>query len=417
MNRTLKIVIVTIMLLILNSLSLLNSVRAANLGNVRIYAEKDCGQLLKYKGIIVKTTYAEYHAKDGKYPAYCLDKTLSGVGIVGDYDTNVNTLITDVKLWRYIINGYPYKSLEELGVANKYEAFSATKQAIYCCVHGNDINQYEPIGEAGNRTLNAMKKIINNANASKETQISNIITINKNLEGWKQEGTNIVKHYNIASSVGMNKYSVELKKADNDLPEGIKIVNEKNEEKSEFNANEKFKVIIPIKNIKSEGNFKIAIKGKINTKPVLYAKPYNASYQDYALTGATYEDGTGETKDTYSKNGTKIIINKKDSETGTKLQGTEFELLNDKKEIVYDKLVTNNEGKIIVNGVVPGKYYLKETKAKDGYIKTSDLMEINVKYNQEFTITVNNSKENKPKFEYTKDSQEVEIKKLPVTGM
>ena len=66
-------------------------------------------------------------------------------------------------MWRYLINGYPYKTIEQLGCATKEEAFTATKQAIYCYIHGNDINDYEPIGEAGVRTINAMKQIIANA--------------------------------------------------------------------------------------------------------------------------------------------------------------------------------------------------------------------------------------------------------------
>ena len=67
-------------------------------------------------------------------------------------------MIQDVGLWRRIVNGYPYKSIQELGVANKEEAFTATKQAVYCYLHENTPEDYEPIGEAGQRTLNALKK-------------------------------------------------------------------------------------------------------------------------------------------------------------------------------------------------------------------------------------------------------------------
>ena len=96
-------------------------------------------------------------------------------------------------MWRYIINGYPYKTIEELGCATKEEAFTATKQALYCYIHGNNINDYEAIGEAGVRTLNAMKQIIANAQNSTETMISNTIQINKNDDDWKQD--DIDKNY------------------------------------------------------------------------------------------------------------------------------------------------------------------------------------------------------------------------------
>ena len=417
MKKIVKIIFIVTMLLILNSLNILNSVNAANITNMHVYSAGDCGSLLNYKGVTVITTYAEYANGGNKYPAYCLNNTLQGVGAVADYDVNASQMVTDVKLWRLVINGYPYKTIEQLGVANAKEAFTATKHAIYCYIHGNDINQYTAIGEAGTRTLNAMKKIVENANNSKETKISSLITINNNLEKWQQEGQYLVKHYSVTSKASMNKYTIKIGKANNELPEGIKIVNEKNEEKQEFNNGEKFKVIIPIQNLKKEGNFKLLVSGKINTKPVLYGRAYNSNYQDYALTGVTYEDGTGEVIDNYDKNKTKIIIDKKDGETGEKLQGTEFELLNNKKEVVYNNLVTNENGKVTIEGVVPGEYFLRETKPKAGYIKYSDLISVKVKYNQELTITVSNSKEDKPKFEYTKDSQNVEVEKLPVTGM
>ena len=63
----------------------------------------------------------------------------------------------------------------------KEEAFTATKQAVYCYIHGNNPEDYGAIGEAGARTLRAMKNIINNAQNSSETKISSTITINKNI--------------------------------------------------------------------------------------------------------------------------------------------------------------------------------------------------------------------------------------------
>ena len=48
------------------------------------------------------------------------------------------------------------------------------------------INDFSPIGEAGQRTLNAMYQIINNANNSSEVQISNKVDIHKLQEGWGQ---------------------------------------------------------------------------------------------------------------------------------------------------------------------------------------------------------------------------------------
>ena len=74
-----------------------------------------------------------------------------------------------------------------MGVANKEEAFTATKQAVYTYIHGNQLSDYEAIGDAGIRTLNALYKIVNDANNSSEIQISNKIDIKPIQETWEQD--------------------------------------------------------------------------------------------------------------------------------------------------------------------------------------------------------------------------------------
>ena len=187
MKKFLKISLIVISIIILNMLLIINSVNAVNLGKINITSGGDCGRLLKYRGIEVIVYYAQYESNGVIYPAYCLDKTKQGVTDNIQYSVSVNESIKDVGLWRYIINGYPYKTIEELGCANKEEAFTATKQAIYCYIHGNNPADYEPIGEAGQRTLNALKMIVNNANNSTENIISNKITIEKLDTSFKQD--------------------------------------------------------------------------------------------------------------------------------------------------------------------------------------------------------------------------------------
>ena len=84
----------------------------------------------------------------------------------------------------------------------------------------------------------------------------------------------------------------------------IKLTDENNNEKEEFSQNEKFKVLVPIKQAKEKQEFNISVQTKVETKPILYGRAPDSSYQDYALTGVTYEDGTGNAKDEYIKNKT-----------------------------------------------------------------------------------------------------------------
>lgn len=409
---------VALTLLSLNIAGVCSIVNAKTINSAYIYSIGDCGSLLTYKGAPVKVSYVEYTENGVHYPAYCMDKTKPGAE-TEPYTVSIDEAINDVGLWRRIINGYPYKTIQELGVATKEEAFTATKQAIYCYIHKNNINDYGPIGEAGTRTLNAMKKIIQDAENSTETKISNTITINKDTSKWEQdkiEKDYVSKTYSVTALAQIQNYKITLTKENAENLGGIKLTDLNNNEKQEFSPNEKFKILIPIKNLTEEGTINIEVEAKVNTKPVLYGKAPNSSYQDYALTAATYEDGSGNTKDEYNKNETKIIILKKDEEDGKTLQGVEFQLLNENKEPIYVDLKTNEEGKIVINNLVPGTYYIKETKTIDGYEIYDELIEVKVQMNQELTVTINNKKQEKPKIE-TKEYGYKEVKKLPVTGM
>lgn len=410
-----------------------------DINSANIISGGDCGSLLTYKGIVVKTYYSQYIQDGVSYPAYCLDKTKQGVTNEISYSVSVQNAITDVKLWRIIINGYPYKTIGQLGCNNKEEAFTATKQAIYCYIHGNNSNDYQAIGEAGQRTLNALKQILNNAEKCTETQISNTIKIVKEQDNFSvdsKEKNYVSKTYSINAGTTISNYEIELQKSDSELPEGIKITDINNNSKKEFSQNEKFKILIPIKNLTKESNFNIIVKTKINNKPVLYGKASNSSYQDYALTAATYENATGQTQDKYYKNETKVKIIKQDQDTEERLENVEFNIFDSNKQIIYSNLKTDSNGEIEITNLIPGKYYIKETTAKDGYLLNDELIEFDVSFNQELTLKINNLFGKTPKIEkeekettkvveqkevvetsQEKKVSETVVKKLPVTGM
>lgn len=403
----------------LNLLVFINSSQALSINSAYLYSIGDCGQLLKYKGSIVKVSYVQYIHDGVEYPAYCLDKRKPGAE-TQSYTVSVDKAINDVGLWRIIINGYPYKTIEELGVQTKEEAFTATKQAVYCYIHGNNPADYQGIGVAGERTLNAMNQILYNAQNSNETKISTTIQINKNNDEWKQDEIDkkyVSKTYSISADGTITSYSITLSKENGEDLGGIKLTNLQNEETNNFQANEKFKILIPIKILTEKGNFNISVETKIKTKPVLYGTAPNSSFQDYALSAATYEDGNGNTTDNYQKNETKIIIIKKDKDTGEKIENVEFELLDENKNIVYTGLKTDAEGKIEIGNVIPGKYYLRETKSVEGYEKYEELIEFELTLNEQITIEVNNTKKDEPEVEIYKPKRTKEVKKLPVTGM
>ena len=422
-KNKIKKVFILVSSLIMSFLGFTNIVYARNVDSAHIYLVGDCGSLLTYKGSPIKVSYVEYTEGGVHYPAYCLDASKPGAE-TQEYTVSVSGAINDVRLWRRIINGYPYKTIEELGVANKEEAFTATKQAVYCYLYNHNPNDYGAIGEAGQRTLNAFRKIINDAENSSETKISSTVTISKNNDEWKQDELDknyVSKTYSVNAGAEISNYKINITKEDGSTLEGVKLTDENNQEKTEFMPDEKFKILLPIKTLTEDGKINLTVEAQVKTKPVLYGTAPNSSYQDYALTAATYEDGTGNISDLYFKNETKIVVVKKDQESGELLQGVEFELLDENKNIVYTDLKTNEDGKIEISNLVPGTYYLKETKTIDGYELYDQLIRVDTKLNQEVTVTVNNRKEDVPEIETkeqtSKEIKSLEVKKLPVTGM
>lgn len=422
MTKIIKNILITIGLLVLNICTVFNSAEAINIDSVNIISGGDCGSLLTYKGVVVETYYAQYIHNGLSYPAYCLDKTKNGIDNEISYSVSVQDKISDVKLWRIIINGYPYKTIEQLKCISKEEAFTATKQAIYCYIHNNNIEDYAPIGEKGNRTLNALKQILNAAENSTEIQISNSVKINKEQDKFEIDNLQkdyVSKIYSVQAGTTISNYDVELQKSETELPEDMKITDLNNNSKREFSQNEKFKILIPVKNLTKSSNFKVLVKTQINNKPVLYGKAPDVSYQDYALTAATYEDTEGEVQDSYFKNETKVKIVKQDKETKERLENVEFNILDANKKIIYSNLKTDKNGEIKIENLVPGSYFVQETSPIEGYLLNENLIQFDVAFNEELTITIDNLFEKKPEIERivsTKDISETFIKKLPVTG-
>lgn len=422
MRRKISIIISLIVILI--NLIPIKSSATAPIDSAYIYANKKTDYILKWNGVGIHTHMAVYK-KDGKeYPAYCMNRELPGVEIGISQTVDVNKLINNVMVWRAIINGYPYKSISELGCKTEEEAYLATKQAVYCMLTNRDVNEYSSVGESGERCLNALKQIVKNARNSSVTKVSSELKINQKNSLWKIDNIDskfVSQTFTVTANAGFDKYLVELKNLD---IEGAKITDKNNKEKKEFNSNEEFKILIPTANITKDGNFTINVSGKVATKPVFYGETRDSSLQNYALTGYTYEDGNGSQKVYYTKNETKIIIVKKDDKEGKKLQGVQFELLDNNKNVIYTELTTNQDGQIVIDNLLPGVYYIRETRTVEGYELYDKLIKVELDLNEEATINVINL-ENEPNIEVDKKQTENTVKgnvsktqvKLPKTGM
>ena len=61
-----------------------------------------------------------------------------------------------------------------------------------------------------------------------------------------------------------------------------------------FKSNEKFRISLPISELSDGGSIKLKALANVETKPIFIGKAANSSNQDYAITGISYENGTGE---------------------------------------------------------------------------------------------------------------------------
>lgn len=410
--------IILSVLMIIGIICLPNKSQASfSIDKADLYTKGIYKDYLRYGGMGLIFNYVVYSHDGKEYPAYCLNKDLDGVTSDCEYSVSTEELLTDVKVWRTIVNGYPYKTPAELGCTTNEEAFFATKQAVYCALYDRDPNTYIATDEVGQRTRNALIQIVTNARNSTEVKQSADLTIKEVTKKWKQDTVNnkyLSKIYTIEANSTIKSYSVCLEGMN---IEGAKIVDESNNEKTDFRYGEKFKIIIPIQNMKKDGKFNIKVNGKVATKPVLYGYSSDRNLQDYAITGNIYEDGSGLKTVNYTKNETKIIIQKQD-EDKKPLENVKFNLLDNNKEILHSELTTNEEGKIIIENLTPGTYYLEETSTVNGYAIYEEQIEANVDYNEALTITVTNSKEiikvEEP--EIIENEKDVVVK-LPKTGM
>ncbi|MFB5550814.1 collagen binding domain-containing protein [Bacillus cereus] len=87
-----------------------------------------------------------------------------------------------------------------------------------------------------------------------------------------------------------------------------------------------------------------------------------------------------------------LQVIKKDAESGKVLAGAEFKLKNEAGQVVGEAKITNKDGVVKFENVVPGKYTLEETKAPEGYKALEVTVEVNVVANEVVKQEVTNEK-------------------------
>ena len=390
--KTKKIISIILLILILvNSMSgianafEMNSAYVENLG--------DCGHHLQYKKesgawSYVTTTMVGYRNNGELHYAYCLNVDKHGVGEEENYSVNVTELLSDVQLWRAVVNGFPYKSAEELGVENNQDAFVATKQAVYSVIYNRDVDSFYRGGdERGTKIFNAIKNIVNQARLGTDTPTTNnVININK-IGEFKADGSSYYsQEYSVSSNVDVSNYSIT---SISNFPDGSYISDLSGNVKNAFCGGEHFKVLVPKEKILDNFDGKITISGKVKSYPVFFGQSPNPNWQDYALTYDAYYTAGGETTLSVDAYKSKIKVIKIDNETKNPIEGVEFNFrYADGQNIGNYK--TNSQGCIELSKLRQGKVIATEIATKSEYILDDKERKILLDYDTYKELTIGN---------------------------
>ena len=387
---------------------------ATEISEANLKDKGDCGYHLQYWNAdkngwyYIITTFVTYQKNGVEYPAYCLNKEYPGVGEYDGYTVDIDAVLDNVQIWRTIINGYPYKTPAELGVENKYDAFVATKQAVYSILYGYDpATRYRGGDERGTKIANAVVNLVNIGRYGNQTPSDGTITM-RTSGSLYEEGNYWVQKFNVSSSIDMASYTVT---STANLPDGSIITNGNGTQTNSFTGSESLYLKIPKYSMNKDiSNAIINVQGKCKTYPVFYGKTRINATQNYAVTYDPFGDGVGRATLNVKTNTGKIQINKTDSDTSKPIQGVTFQLTKADGTVVANA-TTNSNGVATFSGLYQDNYKLTEISTNDKYVINKATFDVNVEYNKSTTqnITNDHKKGNLKIYKVDKDNHKIAL--------
>lgn len=255
-----------------------------------------CGNHVKYhkdgKDIIINNYLVGFYENAIFHPAYCVNYGIPGVDNDREYGVTVediSSLANNQAIWRVLINGYPYKTPEEMGFGgDEYSAYLATKQAVFAVIDGRDVNNYHGMDDIGDYIVMKIKELVDIGRNGTQTYKDAVISISKVSEASvdNKNSQYISQVYSLNSEVDVSDINVALNT--HSAPNGTFIADENNNAKTTFKKGEKFKVLVPKNNITGAINVEISAQGNCKTYPILYGKAPNTDLQNYVLTTDPY---------------------------------------------------------------------------------------------------------------------------------
>lgn len=396
MTKSKKKILATIMLvlmLITNILPICKSFAVQVGDNVTLVGIGTVPHHLKNKAIsgdgYVNVHVVGYYDNGQFYPAYCMNQDRKGADNEHSYNVTLTELLADTEMynrvWRVVTNGYPYQSLETLGVSSPEYAFQATKMAIYCVLGQSHLENFYADDDIGQSIVNAIHRLVNIGLNGTSTYRTPAVEINKTGE-MILSGDYYIQNYNIGCNVEIVNYDI----AKTGFPAGTIITNTLGEEKTTFSQGEAFQLRIP-KDIVENQDINGRLRADANTKSyaLFYSTNFDPNLQGYATTADPVALTNSVANITLKANTASIKIRKVDVDTNESIENTTFELSKEDGTII-GTATTNAEGEVIFNELYQGNYIIKEVKANDNYVAMQEVMNIRAEYNKMSEITIEN---------------------------
>lgn len=395
------------------------------LGEIDIYNGGKELSYLMINGRVRTLIYTYYNYVNSKgetkeIPAYCVNPNITGVpqtvapGESIEYIAEEKT--SDPKVLGIVANGYPTRTLAELGLENKEQGYYATKIALWCYLLSNwDINNLKvnpnltgvELQRAQNM-LAAAKDIYARGTAWTEV-LSPEVTCTPDRE-TAYEVTVDGKQYKqqvftVWSKTWVCDYAVEVSFTDPaSVPAGTRIVDMNNRDITTITTEGtgdgyagQFKVLYPMESIEGKtGSVQLSFRTDVYKYAVYYAvcaeKDQYGNLQNYVVDTdptttmdlsaySNYADGPTIEYET----GLRIIK----YETGTEIpiSGVRFEVIGPDGDSV-GSFVTNGDGRIEIPLSKVGNYIVIERESASHYVISEEpAQNVTVVYNEVAEVT------------------------------
>lgn len=324
-----------------------------------------------------------------KYPGlvYILENNNFGIG-----DANVNYHLSQIAIWWYIdrMNGYEdnknYIGPSEVWTGTETEEDDKYENKVYRFY--NNLSVLDKVAIKADNTFGPkIISLLEGALAYKAPATPVLNISSRESVTFTVEGDYLVTSPISVTGNELMSYTVTPNEGSKvEVLDGTGAI-----KKTLFNANEKFKVQVPLSEIKDNHvDLDVTIAGKFRRLNGYIYNPDDASMQRTVIGVAGEETLTDKLELDYDVDLGKVIIHKQDSETGKQISGATL--------VITDSL--GNEVAKFETGDKPaeyklpvGKYTLTETIIPEGYTAEENAYEFNVAKDTIIEVIAKNIKE------------------------